>query len=163
MGNETFGGGGVVQDRVSLYSPSCPGTHSVDQAGLELRNPPASASRVLGIKVCATTPGWHLPSSLTNPRDPHDRRELPQVGLCPTNAWTCTCACTRTCVHIHTQNVRHRWLFLFHWTYLFYLLIIQYILIMVSPAPTPPRYSPTPHSSKYTPSFLSLIRIQTHI
>jgi hypothetical protein len=26
------------------YSPSCPGTHSVDQAGLELRNPPASAS-----------------------------------------------------------------------------------------------------------------------
>jgi hypothetical protein len=27
----------------------------VDQAGLELRNPPASASRVLGLKVCATT------------------------------------------------------------------------------------------------------------
>jgi hypothetical protein len=40
------------QDRVSLYSP---GTHSVDQAGLELRNPPASASRVLGLKACATT------------------------------------------------------------------------------------------------------------
>jgi hypothetical protein len=35
-------------------SPGCPGTHSVDQAGLELRNPPASASRVLGLKVCAT-------------------------------------------------------------------------------------------------------------
>jgi hypothetical protein len=31
-------------DRVSLYSPGCPGTHFVDQAGLELRNPPASAS-----------------------------------------------------------------------------------------------------------------------
>jgi hypothetical protein len=30
--------------RVSLYSPGCPGTHSVDQAGLKLRNPPASAS-----------------------------------------------------------------------------------------------------------------------
>jgi hypothetical protein len=29
-------------DRVSLCSPGCPGTHSVDQAGLELRNPPAS-------------------------------------------------------------------------------------------------------------------------
>jgi hypothetical protein len=29
----------------------------VDQAGLELRNPPASASRVLGLKACATTPG----------------------------------------------------------------------------------------------------------
>jgi hypothetical protein len=42
-------------DRVSLYSPGCPGTHSVDQAGLELRNPPASASQVLGLKTCATT------------------------------------------------------------------------------------------------------------
>ena len=38
-----------------LYSPGCPGTHFVDQAGLELRNLPASASRVLGLKVCATT------------------------------------------------------------------------------------------------------------
>jgi hypothetical protein len=27
----------VSQDRVCLYSPGCPGTHSVDQAGLELR------------------------------------------------------------------------------------------------------------------------------
>ena len=43
-------------DRVSLYSPGCPGTHSVDQAGLELRNPPASASQVLGLKVC--TNNW---------------------------------------------------------------------------------------------------------
>jgi hypothetical protein len=42
------------QDRVSLGSPGCPGTHFVDQAGLELRNPPASASQVLGLKVCAT-------------------------------------------------------------------------------------------------------------
>jgi hypothetical protein len=32
------------QDKVSLCSPGCPGTHSVDQAGLELRNLPASAS-----------------------------------------------------------------------------------------------------------------------
>jgi hypothetical protein len=47
----------VFQNRVSLCSPGCPGTHSVDQAGLELRNPPASASQVLGLKVCATTPG----------------------------------------------------------------------------------------------------------
>jgi hypothetical protein len=31
-------------DRVSLYSSGCPGTHFVDQAGLELRNLPASAS-----------------------------------------------------------------------------------------------------------------------
>jgi hypothetical protein len=35
-------------------SPGRPGTHFVDQAGLELRNPPASASQVLGLKVCAT-------------------------------------------------------------------------------------------------------------
>jgi hypothetical protein len=46
----------VFRDRVSLYSPGCPGTHSVDQAGLKLRNPPASASRVLGLKTWATTP-----------------------------------------------------------------------------------------------------------
>ena len=43
------------RDRVSLYSPGCPGTHFVDQADLELRNPPASASWVLGLKACATT------------------------------------------------------------------------------------------------------------
>jgi hypothetical protein len=41
-------------DRVSLYSPGCPGTHFVDQAGLELRNLPASTSQVLGLKACAT-------------------------------------------------------------------------------------------------------------
>jgi hypothetical protein len=43
-------------DRVSLYSSGCPGTHFVDQAGLKLRNPPASACLVLGLKACATTP-----------------------------------------------------------------------------------------------------------
>jgi hypothetical protein len=48
----------VFPDRVSLCSPGCPGTHFVDQAGLKLRNPPASASRVLGLKACATTPGF---------------------------------------------------------------------------------------------------------
>jgi hypothetical protein len=47
----------LFRDRVSLWRPGCPGTHSVDQAGLELRNPPASASRVLGLKVCITMPG----------------------------------------------------------------------------------------------------------
>jgi hypothetical protein len=48
-----FGGG--RGERVSLNSPGCPGTHFVDQAGLELRSPPASASQVLGLKLCATT------------------------------------------------------------------------------------------------------------
>jgi hypothetical protein len=38
-------------------------THSVDQAGLELKNPPASASQVLGLKACAaatTTTQLHI-------------------------------------------------------------------------------------------------------
>jgi hypothetical protein len=46
----------VFRDRVSLCSSGCSGTHFVDQAGLELRNLPVSASQVLGLKVCATTP-----------------------------------------------------------------------------------------------------------
>jgi hypothetical protein len=48
-------------DRVSLFSPGCPGTHFVDQAGLKFRNPPASASQVLGLKACVTVPssGWY--------------------------------------------------------------------------------------------------------
>jgi hypothetical protein len=40
----------VFLDRVSLSWNSL-----VDQAGLELRNPPASAFQVLRLKVCATT------------------------------------------------------------------------------------------------------------
>jgi hypothetical protein len=50
----------VFRDRVSLCSPGCPGTHFVDQAGLELRNSPASVSQVLGLKACATMPGLTL-------------------------------------------------------------------------------------------------------
>ena len=45
----------VFLDRVFLYSSGCPATHFVDQAGLRLRNPPASASQVLGLPACATT------------------------------------------------------------------------------------------------------------
>jgi hypothetical protein len=45
----------LFRDRVSLCNFGCAGTHSVDQDDLELRNPPASASRVLGLKSCATT------------------------------------------------------------------------------------------------------------
>ena len=43
-----------------MCSPGYPGTHFVDQAGLELRNPPASAFPVLRLKACATTPGCSL-------------------------------------------------------------------------------------------------------
>jgi hypothetical protein len=50
----------VFQDRVSLCGPGCSGTHSVDQAGLKLRNPPASASRVLGLKACATMTSYSI-------------------------------------------------------------------------------------------------------
>jgi hypothetical protein len=50
-----FFGWFFFRDKVSLYSPGCPGTQSVDQAGLKLRNLPASASQVLGLKACATT------------------------------------------------------------------------------------------------------------
>jgi hypothetical protein len=49
----------VFQD-LSLYSPGCPGTHFVDHAGLKFRNPPASASQVLGLKACATTPSFRI-------------------------------------------------------------------------------------------------------
>jgi hypothetical protein len=47
------------RDRVCLFTPGpgCPETHSVDQAGLKLRNLPASASEVLGLKAC-TTIAW---------------------------------------------------------------------------------------------------------
>jgi hypothetical protein len=47
-------------DRVSLCSPGWPGAHFLNLAGLELRNLPASASWVLGLKVCAITPSLSL-------------------------------------------------------------------------------------------------------
>jgi hypothetical protein len=44
--------GFVIQDRVSLCSPGCPGTHVVDQVGIKLRDLLAFAVGVLGLKVC---------------------------------------------------------------------------------------------------------------
>jgi hypothetical protein len=41
----------ISQDKVSLGSSDCLETHSIDQADLELQDLPASASRVLGLKV----------------------------------------------------------------------------------------------------------------
>jgi hypothetical protein len=49
----------LFQDRVSLCSLGCPGTHCVDQAGLELRNLSASACQVLGLKACTITAQLH--------------------------------------------------------------------------------------------------------
>lgn len=43
----------------SLCSPNCPGTHSIDQSDLQLRDHlPVSASRVLGIKGMHPLPRW---------------------------------------------------------------------------------------------------------
>lgn len=52
----------VFGNRVSLYSLGYPGTQSIDHAGLaslQPRDPPASASRVLALMVCATI-AWPL-------------------------------------------------------------------------------------------------------
>jgi hypothetical protein len=42
-----------LPDRVSLCSPGCPRTSSVDPGGLELTDSPASASQVLGLIILA--------------------------------------------------------------------------------------------------------------
>jgi hypothetical protein len=41
-----------------LCSPGCPGTLCIDQAGLRLRDSPASAFSVLALEVYATTPSF---------------------------------------------------------------------------------------------------------
>jgi hypothetical protein len=71
-------------ERVSLYRPGCPGTHFVDQAGLELRNPPAPASGVLGLKACATMPGSRLVLSLNLFHCDHLVAAAIQGFICPT-------------------------------------------------------------------------------
>jgi hypothetical protein len=43
-------------DRISLYSPGHPGTHCIDQAVLELRDPPVSVSWLLELNAC--TAAW---------------------------------------------------------------------------------------------------------
>ena len=54
------------RDRVSLCSPGRPGTHSVDQDGVELSNSPASASRVLRLQpVFLTSDHLSKPDNLS--------------------------------------------------------------------------------------------------
>jgi hypothetical protein len=48
---------------VSLCNPGYPGTFSVDQAGLELKDLPASASQVLELKMCVTTAQYYSSAS----------------------------------------------------------------------------------------------------
>jgi hypothetical protein len=40
----------IFWKKISLWSPGCPRTNSLSQAGLKFRDPPASASQVLGLK-----------------------------------------------------------------------------------------------------------------
>jgi hypothetical protein len=56
--------GCFFQDRVSLCSSGCPGTHSGDQASLEFRDLSTSTSWVLELKACAATT-WQQQSDLT--------------------------------------------------------------------------------------------------
>jgi hypothetical protein len=97
---------------------ACPGTHFVDQAGLELRNPPASASGVLGLKACATTPSKDLldrDSALKsiscssrgpgfNSQNPHGNSQLSvtPVPRNPTPSYrrSCVCVCVCVCAYI---------------------------------------------------------------
>jgi hypothetical protein len=61
---------------------------SVEQAGLELKNLPASASQVLRLKACTTTPGYILPylSSviLRLDSEPH---QSPHEAHTPGDSW----------------------------------------------------------------------------
>ncbi|GAB1288300.1 Aspartyl/asparaginyl beta-hydroxylase [Apodemus speciosus] len=68
---------GTVHEVVSLCSPDCPGTHSVDQAGLGLRNPPASASQVLGLKDARTKieDSYHMEETASQ-NHPNDVEEM---------------------------------------------------------------------------------------
>ena len=93
----------VFRDRVSLCIPGCPGTHSVDQAGLELSNPPASASQVLGSKACATTARQPL-GSLSLPRRWCITFSLPRLKCCTAKLPT-VCVLT-TCLWVPDAQVR---------------------------------------------------------
>jgi hypothetical protein len=80
----------VFRDRVSLYNPGCPGTHFVDQAGLELRNLPVSASQVLGLKACTTMLRMNVYVSMCVCCE--------CVCMC---VCICECVCVCRCVYVH--------------------------------------------------------------
>ena len=74
----------------------CPRTHSVDQVGFELRNPPASASQVLGFKVRATTPSWKtvLKGAESIPGEDIESYSLAIIHM---YLHMCMCACVCVC------------------------------------------------------------------
>jgi hypothetical protein len=102
----------VFRDRVSLCSPGCPGAHFVDQAGLELKNPPASASRVLGLKACVTTPGvcTFLSGSMNKYKCPQPAHHLKHLISSPchssTELKTHSHSHSHTCLGISKQWIR---------------------------------------------------------
>jgi hypothetical protein len=51
----------VFQDKISLCCPGCPVTHLLDQAGLKLRDLPASVFQEIGLKAFATIAQYPLP------------------------------------------------------------------------------------------------------
>jgi hypothetical protein len=60
------------RNKVSLCIPGCPKTLSIDQTRLQLRDLPASVSRVLGLKAYATTT-QHLSYSSISVKRHHDQ------------------------------------------------------------------------------------------
>jgi hypothetical protein len=83
----------IFRDKVSLYSLDCPGTHYVDQAGLELRNLPASASQVLGLKALATTAqlDTHMLSSYIMPPRKEEERKFYCISFSAYDSGTMWC------------------------------------------------------------------------
>jgi hypothetical protein len=73
-----FWEGGAVKTEF-LCSPGCTGTHSIDQAGLSLRDLPASASWVLGWKACTTPELLATPLYLTSLPNPYVFQEKDHV------------------------------------------------------------------------------------
>jgi hypothetical protein len=102
-------------DRVSLCSPGCPRTHSVDQAGLKLRNSSASASRVLELKACATTP---CENSLLFVTVSLCILGLPRTSIFHTHTVTCLCLLSGVIKDVW----QHAWLELFKILFLLLLL-----------------------------------------
>jgi hypothetical protein len=112
--------GFFFKDRVSLYILGCPGTHFVDQAGLELRNPAASVSQVLELKACATTPdlsSFYTDSGDTNwdlrlvwqPRLPTEPSPMPSSLLL--SWWQDIRVVPRVCIYRLTlpqTSLKHR-------------------------------------------------------
>jgi hypothetical protein len=104
----------VCFDRVSLRSPGCPGTHSVDQAGLEFRNLPAFASRVLGLKACTTVVLFRF-LNLSFPEFPYFEFSLlipfPFLGLEQFYSFPCTICISldffKRCIHFLFEDFYH--------------------------------------------------------